>query len=100
MHYKGELCEGVRIIITDEQTLQPVEVGYHITETLCYMYPEHFNFKLDKTKHRLRMVDLANGTDKIRLMFENKVPVENIINSYQADLDKFIKVREKYLIYK
>lgn len=98
-HYKDELCKGFKIIITDEKTIQPVEVGYHITETLLKMYPDEFNFKLEKTKHRLRMVDLANGTDKIRLMFEQGTPAEKIIASYQTDVAEFKQKRIKYLLY-
>lgn len=98
-HYKDELCKGVRIIITDEKTIQPVEVGYHITETLLKMYPGDFNFKLEKTKNRLRMMDLANGTDKIRQMFEQGMSAEQIIASYQAEVAEFKQKRAKYLLY-
>ena len=45
------------------------------------------------------MVDLANGTDKIRLMFQEGVPVETIIASYQDDIAEFRRVRENYLLY-
>jgi uncharacterized protein YbbC (DUF1343 family) len=94
-HYKGEICEGFRIIITDETIIKPVVVGYHITETLMKMYPEKFNFATT----RVRGVDLSNGSDKIRLMFQNGVPVEKIIESYQPAVEAFKNIRYKYLIY-
>ena len=94
-HYNGEICEGFRIIITDEAKIKPVEVGYHITETLIKMYPENF----DLSKTRVRGVDLANGSDKIRLMFQDGVPVEKIIKSYQRGVKEFLKIRQKYLLY-
>ena len=67
--------------------------------TLMKMYPDKFNFQLEGAKKRTRMVDLANGTDQIRLMFEKGTPVEQIISSYQADVEEFKKKREKYLLY-
>ncbi|MCX7765385.1 MAG: DUF1343 domain-containing protein, partial [Candidatus Sumerlaeia bacterium] len=91
--------KGVRIIITNEDTIQPVEVGYHITETLLKLYPKDFNFKLEKTKNRLRMMDLANGTDKIRQMFEQGASAEQIIASYQTAVAEFKQKRAKYLLY-
>ncbi len=94
-HYQGEICEGFRIIITDEKKIKPVVVGYHITEMLIKMYPEKF----DLSKTRVRGLDLANGSDKIRLMFQDGVPVEKIIESYQPGVKEFLKIRQKYLLY-
>jgi uncharacterized protein YbbC (DUF1343 family) len=100
MHYKDEFCKGFRIIITDECTIQPVEVGYYIIEILMKMYPNEFNFESEKTRNRIRMFDLANGTDQIRLMFQQGIPAEKIIGTYQADVENFKKKREKYLLYR
>ncbi|MFH0792635.1 MAG: exo-beta-N-acetylmuramidase NamZ domain-containing protein, partial [bacterium] len=94
-HFQGEPCEGFRIVITDEKKIRPVEVGYHITEVLMKMYPEQFDFK----KSRNRGLDLSNGSDKIRLMFQDGVPVKKIIESYQPGVNEFVKKREKYLLY-
>ena len=99
-HYKDQLCQGFRIIITDEKTIKPVAVGYYIIEALLKMNPDKFNFKLDSVKDRISAFDRSNGSDKIRLMFEQGVPVEKIIESYQEDLNKFIQKRSQYLLYK
>ena len=82
-------------MITDEEKIRPVEVGYHITEALIDMYPEHF----DLSKTRVRGLDLANGSDKIRLMFQEGVPADQIIEGYQAEVNEFRKKRQKYLLY-
>jgi uncharacterized protein YbbC (DUF1343 family) len=59
------------------------------------LYPEKF----DLSKTRTRGVDLANGSDKIRLKFQEGVPVEKIIESYQPGVKEFLKKRQKYLLY-
>ncbi|MCD6384651.1 DUF1343 domain-containing protein [Candidatus Sumerlaeota bacterium] len=100
LHYQNQLCRGFRIIITDEKTIKPVVVGYYIMETLMKMYPNNFNFKLPRVHGRISAFDRSNGTDKIRLMLEKGVPVEEIVASYQPELNEFIKKREKYLLYK
>jgi len=100
MHYKDEMCQGVRILITNERKIRPVEVDYHIIATLMKMYPEQFNFELEGAKRRTRMFDLANGTDRVRKMFEQGRSAETIIADYQADLKTFKRKRAKYLLYK
>ena len=99
LHYKDEMCGGFQIIITDVKVIKPVVVGYYIMEVLMKMYPENFNFKLENAKPRISMFDKANGTDKIRLMLEEGKSVEEIVKSYQDDLNKFIEKRKKYLLY-
>ena len=82
-------------MITDEAKIKPVEVGYHITETLIKMYPQHF----DLSKTRVRGLDLANGSDKIRLKFQEGEPAERIVRSYRSAVKEFLKKRRKYLLY-
>ena len=98
-HYKEENCEGFRIVITDEKTIKPVEVGYHIIEVLMKMYPENFNFKLDKVKNRLSAFDRSNGSDKIRKMMEEGITTSRIVESFQKEQDEFRKKRAHYLLY-
>lgn len=99
MHYKDQFCEGFRIVITDEKTIQPVTVGYVIIEVLMKMYPDKFNFKAENVKDRIGMFDKSNGTDKIRLMFEEGKTAEEIVKTYQEDVNKFKEKRAKYLLY-
>jgi len=98
-HYKDEMCSGFQIIITDVKIIKPVVVGYYIMEVLMKMYPENFNFKLEKAKARISAVDRSNGSDKIRIMLEEGKPVEKIVESYQEGLNQFIEKRKKYLLY-
>ena len=98
-HYSGEVCEGFRIVITDEKTIKPVAVGYYITEQLMKMYPHNVNFELENVKGRIKAFDWSNGSDKVRLMLENGTPVEKIVESYQPAVQEFMKKRAQYLLY-
>ena len=97
--HKDKFCGGFKIIITDENPLRPVVVGYHIMDVLLRKYPKQFNFSLPVSKKRLRTFDNANGTDTIRLRLEDGVPVEEIVKDYQPGLEEFLKKRERYLLY-
>jgi uncharacterized protein YbbC (DUF1343 family) len=98
--YKGEMCQGFQIYVTDHKTFKPVETAYHIMAVLRKMYPEDFNFDREDCKKRHRMFDLANGTDTIRKDLMNGISAEKIIDEYQEELIEFMKKRAKYLIYK
>ena len=98
--FKGEPCNGFRIIIQDETAFRPVATGYHIIDVLLKLYPGNFNFSLPEVRKRIASFDKANGTDKIRLMFEKGIPAEDIIRSYQAELNEFRGKRQRYLLYR
>jgi len=97
--FQNEFCEGIRIIITDKQMIKPVSISYHIIEVLLKLYPEEFNFTSDSARRNIRKFDCANGTDRVRLMLERGMPADKIVESYQADIEKFKKKRRKYLLY-
>jgi len=99
--FKDEFCGGFKIITTDTGIFKPVAAGYHIMDVLFRMYPDQCDFSLPGLrKDRIAMFDKANGTDAVRLMLQNGDSAFQIIESYRPDLDKFLKKREKYLLYK
>lgn len=96
--YKGEECNGFRIIIKDKRNYKPVETGYHIIECLLSLYPDKFNFSLVAPSNK-DMFDKVNGSNKIRTQFQSGIKTEEIVKSYQLDLKEFIEKRKKYLLY-
>ncbi len=98
--FKDEPCNGFRIIIREETTFRPVATGYHIIDVLLKLYPGNFKFSRPEVQKRIASFDKANGTDSIRLMFEKGIPAEDIIRSYQAELDEFRERRQRYLLYR
>ncbi|MCM8829628.1 MAG: DUF1343 domain-containing protein, partial [Candidatus Omnitrophica bacterium] len=96
--YKGEMCNGFRIIITDKKSYKPVETCYYIIEALLELYPENFNFSL-VSHSNIKMFDNVNGSDIIRKQFQNGIKAKEIVSSYQSDLKVFLEKRKKYLLY-
>ena len=89
--YSGEKCEGVNIVLTDRNLLDAPELGVELAEALKKLYPS--DWKIEKIMALLAnqaVYDaLAAGQDPRR-----------IAQDWQEELEKFEKVREKYLIYK
>lgn len=90
--YKGELCGGCQIHITNRDVYKPFECTLFIIKTIMDQYPEHFSF------HK-KYFDKIMGTDKIRKALIKGRAVQDITNSYQRELDSFKEKRKKYLLY-
>jgi uncharacterized protein YbbC (DUF1343 family)/CubicO group peptidase (beta-lactamase class C family) len=89
--FKGQLCKGVNIILTDRDKCDVVDVGITIALKLQELYPEKFGLeKFD------RLLVHKPTVDAIR---EGKA-LSSIKAEWQTDLERFRQRREKYLFYK
>jgi len=90
--YENTLCSGIEIKITDRALVQPVKFGIELIYILHKLYPE-FTFK-DKTINNLF------GNDYLRKMIISGEKPEKIISKWQKELNNFINLRSKFLLYK
>jgi uncharacterized protein YbbC (DUF1343 family)/CubicO group peptidase (beta-lactamase class C family) len=89
--YSGQACQGVNIVLTDRNGLDAPELGMELAAALIKLYAN--DWKVEKMRPLLVNHNvyeaLATGQDPRR-----------IAQDWRDELDKFQKVREKYLIYK
>jgi len=97
-NYVGEPINGVHITITDYHKVRPVTAQIHIMETIQRLYPEAGMFTDEKALRWL--FDEVLGTLSIRTQILEGKTAEEIIAGYQPEVDEWMKLREKYLIYK
>ena len=88
--YPNQRCYGVHFTLTDRSAFMPVATGIHIVDALYKLYPDKYN--IDRTYGLI-------GSKAVIKMIKNRVPVDKIIQSWQEELQSFIKVRSKYLLY-
>ena len=88
--YAGELCHGVRVLVTDRNALDAPELGLEIASALHHLYPEDFQIEKMKTNLANQSVidDLIAGHDPQR-----------IAESWRSALDTFEQDRQKALLY-
>jgi len=98
-HYKGEMCQGVRIHIADTKQVRPCATGFHIMTALRDLYPDDFNFEVPANKRRIGMFDKASGTDQVRKDFVAGLTAEEIVANWESNLKPFLPIRQKYLLY-
>lgn len=99
--FAGQTCGGVQIHVTDRNTFTPVIVGIAMVKTVYDMYPDHFQWRQNEYEYEFgkNAMDVVSGTDKIRKAIESGASLDEIESSWQAKLDDFKNLREKYLLY-
>ncbi|MHC4430511.1 MAG: exo-beta-N-acetylmuramidase NamZ family protein [Planctomycetota bacterium] len=90
--YKGQKCNGVRIIVTDRDRLEPYYSGVRIVKEIHLVYPSEFEWKAGH-------FDRLCGTDKVRQAISDGASLEKLREEWQVELEAFRKIRDKYLIY-
>jgi uncharacterized protein YbbC (DUF1343 family) len=89
--HSGKKCEGVNIILIDRNALDAAELGIELASALHKLYPEQF--------HMDRMIELLDSQSVFDAIASGQDP-RRIADDWQAPLEKFLQVRQKYLIYK
>ncbi|MHC4354583.1 MAG: exo-beta-N-acetylmuramidase NamZ family protein [Planctomycetota bacterium] len=90
--YKGQTCNGVRIITTDRDRVEPYYSGVLIVNEICRMYPDKFDW-------RIGHFDRLCGTPRIRRAISNGTSMRQLRAGWQAEVQSFQRIRKKYLIY-
>lgn len=91
--YKSRTCNGVRIITTDRERLEPFYSGVKIVSEIYRMYPDKFEW-------RISHFDRLCGTPKVRNAITSGASLQELRNSWNAELQEFGMIRNKYLLYR
>lgn len=98
--YKGLICQGVRIIITDRKIYRPVSTQYIIMGILKSLYPKIFLKGLESSPSRKEMFFKVNGSKKVyEILKDQKFPAWQLIEFQKRGREDFLKKRERYLLY-
>lgn len=90
--YKGTLCSGSQLHITDRAVYHPVATSLMILSTVKNLYEGKLKFHNDYFDHVL-------GTKEVREALERNEPADKIVTHFQQRLAPFIKMREQFLLY-
>lgn len=89
--YSGKECQGVNIIVTDRNGFDAPELGIELAAALHKLYAADFKIE--------RMTELLVNQSAYDALVADEDP-RRIAQDWEEGLEKFEKVREKYLIYK
>ena len=94
--YKGEICEGVKLHITDYYTYQPVETGFRILYTLKHLYENGFKLLPKENDSKHSFFTHLTGT---KLFTEENTDIEELIETFKKDSEIINNIRKQYLLY-
>ncbi len=95
---QGKQVNGVQIYLLDRGRVNLVSLQLCIIQTINELYPAKDIFAHSDSS-RIKMFDNVMGTDAVRMAMEKKVPAATIISDWEKDVDSFIQIRKKYLLY-
>jgi uncharacterized protein YbbC (DUF1343 family) len=90
-NYSGQVCSGVNIVVTDRNGFDAPELGIELAAALRKLYAADFKIE--------RMQELLVNQSVYDALVAGQDP-RRIAQDWQEGLEKFKKIREKYLIYK
>ena len=93
--YAKQTCGGVHILFTDRDQAELTPIQFHVMHAVRELYPE---IRLFGNK-RDAMFDKVCGTDRVRRMFLDGRPIEEIIAFWGQGVEEFRGRRAKYLLY-
>lgn len=91
--YRGELCGGVQVHVTDRHLYQPVRTSLLLIQTIKRMYPEKFEF-------HAAYFDKLIGTDEVRKWIEADRELTELFDRWNEEIENFSQLRAGFLLYK
>jgi len=96
--FVNEQTNGIQVHITNRNAYDSFKTGLYIVKTIHDMYPDQFQFRTPDS-NGISYFDNLVGNGSIRADIEAGKSVEAMEAKWQPALEKFMDVREKYLLY-
>jgi uncharacterized protein YbbC (DUF1343 family) len=94
-------CGGCQVHVLDRRVFRPVLTAAAVVGAFRRADPARFAWKDPpyEYEYEKRPIDVLAGTPEFRAQIEAGVPPFEMAESWEADLDAFLKVRKKFLLY-
>lgn len=99
--YAGVTCRGFQLHVTDSCAFMPYRTSLALLQAVLHCHPDEFRYKQPPYEYEFKRLpmDLILGSQKVRQQVENMVPIMEIEQGWQEELQDFRKRREQYLLY-
>jgi uncharacterized protein YbbC (DUF1343 family) len=97
--FPGQTIPGVRLILTDRESYQPVKTSLLLIDAIRRLHPSEFEWRGANTREP-HMMTLARhgGTDRLLRAFEEGTLQEFLVE-WDRDAERFRQIRQPYLLY-
>lgn len=90
--FSGESCPGIRISVTDRDTLRPLAVFRKLSQALRQLHPQEFRWQWDVLRN-------MTGTTELQRIYERDADPVKILDLFNRDVEGFEKSRRPFLLY-
>ena len=99
--WAGELCRGFQLHVTDRRTFKPYYTTLALLSVIRELYPGQFAWRQPPYEYENERLpfDLLTGDDLIRRGLENGLTAAELEAAWQGDLNRFMEVRQEFLLY-
>ncbi len=99
--WAGYPCIGFQVHVTNPRSFLPYRTSLALLQASILLYPDHFQYKQPPYEYEFERLpmDLILGDKQVRLQLEDGLPIVEIEEGWQDDLDCFDHSRKKYFLY-
>lgn len=99
--WKGIVCGGSEIHVTDRSSFKPVLTAVAILRNIRLLYPDQFRWRLPPYEYEYEKLpfDILAGTSRIRRLIDLGTPLHNIEAFWKNDEHLFQETRKPFLLY-
>ncbi|MFK4301371.1 uncharacterized protein YbbC (DUF1343 family) [Paenibacillus sp. RC254] len=97
--YRGELCGGVRLFITDPQRYESVNTGLLLLHEVNALYPQAFRWLAPPQEGSRYFIDLLTGGEEVRRSIASAAGLRDIQASWRQDSAAWKELARPYLLY-
>jgi uncharacterized protein YbbC (DUF1343 family) len=99
--WMGEICGGAQVHVKDRNRFEPYLTGIAVISGARSLYPGFFQWQNPPYEYEFEKmpIEIICGGAEIPDMIERGAPWDQIRQSWQNDLDDFIRLREPYMLY-
>jgi uncharacterized protein YbbC (DUF1343 family) len=98
--YPGEVLKGVKLILTDRESYEPIATSLLMIEAIRRMHPDEFEWRgANQREPGMLTIERHGGTSKLKQAIDEGT-VAALLEEWKADRASFAELRAPYLIYR
>jgi uncharacterized protein YbbC (DUF1343 family) len=99
--WAGRICGGIQIHVKERDVFEPYLTGIAVIMIARNLYPEIFEWREPPYEYEYEKmpIQILCGGKEVPDMIDSSVPLDRIRESWQDDVNKFLRRRRQYLLY-
>jgi uncharacterized protein YbbC (DUF1343 family) len=99
--WAGQICSGFQIHLTDPDTYRPYATSLTLTQAVLTVHPDEFSWNPPpyEYEHHHLPIEIILGCGHLHKQLESGIPVSDLEQSWQPQLQEFRQQCAPFLMY-